>query len=101
MKGSNIPRLEGMIWFGDRISKSKEGIMDQASMNFWQNHSLQFLEMAVRTDRRQVLKNADGYGVRAQRKPKSLTQWATMSLPRAAERTNHSLTYQEPPRSAR
>lgn len=37
--------------------------MDQAAMNFWQHHSLQFLEMAVRTDRRQVLKNADGYGV--------------------------------------
>lgn len=36
--------------------------MDQATMNFWQNHSLQFLEMAMRTDRRQVLQNADGYG---------------------------------------
>jgi nitrogen fixation protein NifU and related proteins len=35
--------------------------MDQATMNFWQSHSLQFLEMAVRTDRRQVVNNADGY----------------------------------------
>lgn len=36
--------------------------MDQATMNFWQSHSLPFLEMAMRTDRRQVLQNADGYG---------------------------------------
>jgi nitrogen fixation NifU-like protein len=37
-------------------------MMDQATMEFWQNHSLPFLEMATRTDRRQVLSNADGYG---------------------------------------
>jgi nitrogen fixation NifU-like protein len=36
--------------------------MDQATIDFWQNHSLQFLEMALRTDRRQVLRDADGYG---------------------------------------
>ena len=35
--------------------------MDQASVDFWQNHSLRFLEMALRTDRREVLRNADGY----------------------------------------
>jgi nitrogen fixation protein NifU and related proteins len=35
--------------------------MDQASIDFWQNHSLQFLEMALRTDKREVLGNADGY----------------------------------------
>ena len=39
-----------------------ESEMDQATMNFWQNHSLSFLEMAVRNDKRQVLSNADGYG---------------------------------------
>ena len=36
--------------------------MQQANAEFWQNHSLPFLEMALRTDRRQVLQNADGYG---------------------------------------
>jgi len=36
--------------------------MDQATMNFWQNHSSSFLEMAMRNDKRQVLSNADGYG---------------------------------------
>jgi nitrogen fixation protein NifU and related proteins len=36
--------------------------MDQANLDFWQNHSLRFLEMAARTDRREVLRNADGYG---------------------------------------
>jgi len=35
--------------------------MDQASIDFWQNHSLPFLEMALRSDRREVLRNADGY----------------------------------------
>jgi nitrogen fixation protein NifU and related proteins len=36
--------------------------MDQTTVDFWQNHSLRFLEMAVRTDRREVLRNADGCG---------------------------------------
>jgi nitrogen fixation NifU-like protein len=63
VRGCDIPWLEGLIGFGDRINTGKEDIMDQATMNFWQNHSMQFLEMAVRTDRRQVLKHADGYGV--------------------------------------
>jgi nitrogen fixation NifU-like protein len=36
--------------------------MDQTTLDFWQNHSLRFLEMAARTDRREVLRNADGYG---------------------------------------
>jgi len=35
--------------------------MDQATIDFWRNHSLQFLEMALRTDTREVLRNADGY----------------------------------------
>jgi nitrogen fixation protein NifU and related proteins len=36
--------------------------MEQAAVEFWQNHSLHFLEMAVRSEKRQVLKTADGYG---------------------------------------
>jgi nitrogen fixation protein NifU and related proteins len=36
--------------------------MEQSALDFWQNHSLRFLEMAARTDRREVLRNADGYG---------------------------------------
>lgn len=50
-------------WEKERIAEGMTGSeMDQATMNFWQNHSLSFLEMATRTDRRQVLQNADGHG---------------------------------------
>ncbi len=35
--------------------------MDQAAIDFWQNQSLPFLEMALRTDTRGVLRNPDGY----------------------------------------
>ena len=35
--------------------------MDQATIDFWQNQSLPFLEMALRTDKREILRNADGY----------------------------------------
>ena len=30
--------------------------------NFWQEHSIHYLEMAFRTDRCEVLENPDGYG---------------------------------------
>lgn len=36
--------------------------MDQASFDFWQKHSLQFLEMALRADKRERFAPADGYG---------------------------------------
>ncbi len=36
--------------------------MDQATIDFWQNQSLHFLEMALRTDKRRVLRDADGFG---------------------------------------
>jgi nitrogen fixation NifU-like protein len=36
--------------------------MEQAALEFWQNHSMRFIEMAVRTDKRAVLDNADGFG---------------------------------------
>ena len=35
--------------------------MDQAIIDFWQSQSLPFLEMALRTDTRGVLRNPDGY----------------------------------------
>ena len=35
---------------------------DQATSDFWQDHSLHFLEMAFRTDRRERLEKPDGYG---------------------------------------
>jgi nitrogen fixation protein NifU and related proteins len=60
-----FPTGDGRI--GRRVTKigfesvGREREMDQATMEFWQNHSLPFLEMAVRTDRRQVVQNADGY----------------------------------------
>jgi nitrogen fixation NifU-like protein len=38
--------------------------MQEAKENFWQHHSLHFLEMAFRTDRNEVIKNPDGYGKR-------------------------------------
>ncbi len=34
---------------------------DNQPTDFWQHHSLTFLEMAFRTDRRERLANADGY----------------------------------------
>ena len=36
--------------------------MDQASLDFWRNHSLRFLEMAAQAERREVLRHPDGYG---------------------------------------
>lgn len=36
--------------------------MDQSCVDFWQNHSLRFLEMVFRADKRESLKNPDGYG---------------------------------------
>jgi len=38
--------------------------MNQDTINFWRQHSIKFLEMALRADRREVLKNPDGYGKR-------------------------------------
>ena len=34
----------------------------QAPIDFWQDHSLRYLEMAFRTDRRERLAQPDGYG---------------------------------------
>ncbi|MGD9503613.1 MAG: iron-sulfur cluster assembly scaffold protein [Syntrophobacteraceae bacterium] len=36
--------------------------MDEQTMNFWQHHSLHYLEMALRSDRRERLTHPDGYG---------------------------------------
>lgn len=36
--------------------------MDQCSIDFWQNHSVKFLEMVFRAGKREILKNPDGYG---------------------------------------
>jgi nitrogen fixation NifU-like protein len=36
--------------------------MDEKSWDFWQHHSLHYLEMALRTDKRSRLSNPDGYG---------------------------------------
>ena len=38
--------------------------MEQKKFDFWQDHSLHYLEMAFRTDRREVIKQPDGYGKR-------------------------------------
>lgn len=38
--------------------------MDKKSFDFWQDHSLKFLEMAFRNDRREIIKYPDGYGKR-------------------------------------
>ncbi len=34
------------------------------NFNFWQDHSLHYLEMAFRSDRREVIDHPDGYGKR-------------------------------------
>ncbi len=36
--------------------------MEQEKPDFWQEHSLHFLEMAFRTDRHETMKKPDGYG---------------------------------------
>ena len=36
--------------------------MAEENMNFWQDHSLHYLEMALRTDHHEEIRNPDGYG---------------------------------------
>lgn len=38
--------------------------MSEKSFDFWQDHSLRYLEMAFRSDRRETLANPDGLGSR-------------------------------------
>jgi len=38
--------------------------MDSNQFDFWQGHSLHYLEMAFRNDRRQKVEHPDGYGKR-------------------------------------
>lgn len=39
--------------------------MDQQALDFWQQHSIHFLEMAFRADQRESIQQPDGYGKRA------------------------------------
>lgn len=36
--------------------------MNQSAMDFWQNHSVRFLEMVFQVDKRESLARPDGYG---------------------------------------
>jgi len=36
--------------------------MDEEGSDFWQSHSLKYLEMAFRTDKQEIIKHPDGYG---------------------------------------
>lgn len=36
--------------------------MAEEKMNFWQDHSLHYLEMALSTDHQEEIRNPDGYG---------------------------------------
>ena len=36
--------------------------MEKNGFDFWKDHSLHYLEMAFRTDKREIIKNPDGYG---------------------------------------
>jgi len=38
--------------------------MADNQFNFWQDHSRHYLEMALRTDRHEILAQPDGYGKR-------------------------------------
>jgi nitrogen fixation NifU-like protein len=38
--------------------------MEEKGQRFWQEHSEHFLEMALRNDKREILKNPDGHGSR-------------------------------------
>jgi nitrogen fixation NifU-like protein len=37
-------------------------MMELIKFDFWQGHSLHYLEMAFRNDRREIVKHPDGYG---------------------------------------
>ena len=39
--------------------------MDAEGKDFWQSHSLKYLEMAFRTDKQEIIKHPDGYGKKA------------------------------------
>jgi nitrogen fixation NifU-like protein len=39
--------------------------MNHSAVEFWQNHSSRFLEMAFKADKRESLDNPDGYGRRS------------------------------------
>jgi nitrogen fixation NifU-like protein len=36
--------------------------MDEEKFDFWQSHSLKYLEMAFRTDKQEIIRHPDGYG---------------------------------------
>ncbi|RPH50948.1 MAG: iron-sulfur cluster assembly scaffold protein [Desulfobacteraceae bacterium] len=36
--------------------------MDEEKSDFWQSHSLKYLEMALRTDKQEIIRHPDGYG---------------------------------------
>jgi nitrogen fixation protein NifU and related proteins len=38
--------------------------MEKQEFDFWQSHSLHYLEMAFRTDKIEIVKNPDGFGKR-------------------------------------
>ncbi len=38
--------------------------MDQSALDFWESHSLHFLEMAFETHKRETLEKPDGYGIK-------------------------------------
>ncbi len=50
----------------EKITKEQASthISEDNEVDFWKNHSEKFLEMAFRTDRRERLENANGYGKR-------------------------------------
>lgn len=39
--------------------------MEQSNVDFWRHHSLNFLEMALRADKREILERPDGYARRS------------------------------------
>ena len=46
------------------VGRAFHHFMAEENMNFWQDHSLRFLEMAFCADRRERLEHPDGYGKR-------------------------------------
>ncbi len=53
--------------------------MDNKSFDFWQDHSLNYLEMAFRSDRREIINNPDGYGKRTGECGDSVEMFLTVS----------------------
>jgi len=50
------------VFFSVEAVQKDNEVMEPGKFDFWQNHSLHYLEMAFRSDRCEVIRQPDGYG---------------------------------------